>query len=122
MPLLEARRDNAYELIAQGPNGGKNGGQQQAKECERAFLNALVELIHADLPAGGLPESVGFCGIDAMDEDRPDQFAVQFAAQAVLFASIGLVDPQNGFELLEQQLDLPAHRVQHPNHFQRKPL
>jgi hypothetical protein len=59
--------------------------------------------------------------MDAVDEYCADELAEQFTAEAVLFAGGRAMDAQDGLELFEEQLDLPAQRIQRPNHGQRQP-
>ncbi len=56
-----------------------------------------------------------------LDPHRGNQFAVELAAQAMRIASGGLMHPQNGFKLFEQQLDLPTERIQGSHHVQGQP-
>lgn len=59
--------------------------------------------------------------MDAVDKDRSDQLAVEFASQAIFFAGIRAVDAQNGLQLFEEQLDLPAYCIKCTDHLQRQP-
>ncbi len=60
--------------------------------------------------------------MQAMYPHRRNQFAIELAAQAMRIAGSGLMHPENGLELLEQQLDLPPKRIQGPDHGKWQPF
>lgn len=103
---------DVLEFFRQIGGGFLDGCKQQCQQRKGPLLNPLVEFLHADLFAVMIPKGPIDDGVDAMNEHGADKFAVEFATQTGLPAGIGLMDSENGLELLEEQLDLPTKHVE----------
>ena len=69
--------------------------EQELRERERAFLQTLIQFIHADLLAFGIPKRGVGHGVDAVHQHGCNQFTVELTAQAMFIAGRGLMHSEN---------------------------
>ena len=84
------------------------------------FLNTFVEFVEADFQPSCAPHLSVQRRMDAMDENRHNEFSIEFAFQAIFLGRIGGVNAENALELFENQLDLPVETIQGTNDFDRQ--
>ena len=119
LPLRQegSRRSISVDKDATGLVGGV---KKLAEEGEGALLKALGEFLHTEFSLLGVPEAAIRRGVNAVDNDRRDHLAVSLVAQSSFLGRIGLVDPEDGVELLEERFDLPAEGGEGSHHVQRQ--